>query len=186
VIYAVRDGLHAISPSGTRLFRAVDGDGQSPPPVVANGNVYVGSGNALVAVEAGSGKRRWELRLGTRRPQASPAVRADGVVYFLDGGSLYQLDPVFGTGALPNALALPRPFTPSVDGHGWAFLVDPDGPEFPLLATYEGGAFSSSSWALESGHEVVGFSFAPDGTVFAATGSSTAADGQLLAIPPVP
>ena len=62
ILYAVRDGLHAISPGGARLWRSDDGDALSPPPIVAAGKVFVGSGTKMVPSmrprENGAGRAR--------------------------------------------------------------------------------------------------------------------------------
>lgn len=51
MIYALRDGLRAISPAGALLWVSQWGDLLAPPPVVANGKVYVGSASLIVAVK---------------------------------------------------------------------------------------------------------------------------------------
>ncbi|MFI2778768.1 protein kinase domain-containing protein [Streptomyces sp. ALB3] len=76
------DGDARISPSGQFFM-----PGGSTLPLVHEDSVYFATGNRLLAVDAGTGGTRWEVRAGgAHMPQSSPQA-ADGLV-FAAGGDL--------------------------------------------------------------------------------------------------
>ncbi|MFE7776233.1 PQQ-binding-like beta-propeller repeat protein [Streptomyces sp. NPDC057445] len=81
---------------GQQLWVFPTGKTVNSTPAIADGVVYVGSGNGtLYAVDSGTGKERWTFRTG-EMIESSPAV-ADGTVYVGSGdGNLYAVDA--GTG----------------------------------------------------------------------------------------
>ena len=64
-------------------------------PVIAAGTVYLPGGDALHAVDAASGERRWRYAVGTSEGVSTPAVR-DGVVYAC-AKNVHALDAPDGT-----------------------------------------------------------------------------------------
>ncbi|MCL6731009.1 PQQ-binding-like beta-propeller repeat protein [Streptomyces neyagawaensis] len=81
---------------GQRLWTFSTGKTVNSTPAVADGVVYIGSGDQrLYALDAATGKKRWAFETGDR-VQSSPAV-VDGVVYVGSGdGLLYAVDAVTG------------------------------------------------------------------------------------------
>jgi outer membrane protein assembly factor BamB len=86
-------GLTALSTDGRHQWTLEAGkvDGS---PTVADGTVYAGSANGLLAVDATEGDRRWTFERNAL--SASPAL-ADGTVYVgTREGNLHALDPSSG------------------------------------------------------------------------------------------
>ncbi len=187
VIYAVRNGLHAISPSGVRLWLAPQGDVMAPPPVVAGGKIYIGSGNSLVALRADTHQVAWSSPLTTPALRASPAVDKNGLLYFFDGKILEWISGEDGVLNLPtNDLGVTRPFQPMVDGRGNVYVAEQD-MDGVIVTTRRGTSPTSESWSLGLGDDVqpIGFAIGNDGTVFLSAASpSNTARGFVIAIAP--
>jgi len=73
----------------------IDGDGEPKSPTVSDGVVYFGGGNKLYALDAQSGRKRWDFQT-SGQIFSCPAV-SDGVVYFgCNDGFLYAVDSTSG------------------------------------------------------------------------------------------
>jgi outer membrane protein assembly factor BamB len=106
--------------------------GQSSP-AVANGAVFIGSGNSVYALDATSGTLQWSYATGSTI-ESSPAV-ANGSVYIgSDDGNLYSLNA--STGALQ-----------------WSYAAGSNAyycsPAVANGVVY-GGAYNSSVYALDA------------------------------------
>jgi outer membrane protein assembly factor BamB len=103
-IYAIADGLYALSPDGTLKWKFSPGHTHcaAAPAVGADGTVYFGChDDALYAIDA-QGQKRWEFR-AQDDIDSPPAVGADGTIYFgSDDKKLYALT---SAGVLKWALA---------------------------------------------------------------------------------
>ncbi len=186
VIYAVRKGLHALSPDGVALWVVPWGDFLSPPPVLVDGKVYIGSGSDLVAVRTSDHGVAWK-RAVTSRLRASPSIDAQGRLYYVSGTELEWVSPVDGVGTLPlNDLGISRPFQAAVDGRGRAYLATRMGADGTLLTTFDKAAEKSETWTLSLGDgEPLGMAFGRDGTVFVSVSSPTSSEpGYVIAIRP--
>jgi outer membrane protein assembly factor BamB len=90
--------LYAIDArDGTERWRFRGDSGTFSPPVVADGTVYVASGETLHAVDPETGRERWYLRLGG---EVRSALRvAAGTVYgCTDDGTVLAVDAATGRG----------------------------------------------------------------------------------------
>jgi len=87
--------LYAVNRSGTRKW--VFGVGyaaQLAPAIAASGTIYISAGENLYAVNS-SGTLRWKFADGVPRSiWSSPAISADGAVYFGSlNGNVYAVGP---------------------------------------------------------------------------------------------
>jgi outer membrane protein assembly factor BamB/lysophospholipase L1-like esterase len=178
------------SPSGNRTGRlyALDaGSGSehwvyegkpiSGSPAVANGLVYVGAGEDIVAVEASSGTERW--RVSTPLPiNSSPAVvgntvfvAANNDFYALDAvsGGLRWRSPVGNVDFSSPAIAAGMAYVGGRDGGIWAF----DATTGEFRWRFSTGANIESSPAVGNGVVTIG---GGNGTVYAVNADS----GKLL------
>jgi outer membrane protein assembly factor BamB len=107
---AVADGVVYARPNGkTGPYRidadtgenlgAVDVDGYTGPPVVANGTVFFSmlpdleSDDRIYAVSADSLEQRWQTTVPTQTPIQSPPIVLEDLVAYGTAGTLYVLDP---------------------------------------------------------------------------------------------
>lgn len=186
VIYAVRSGLHAIAPDGMGLWVAPVGDLLAPPPVLADGKIYVASGSDLVAVRTSDHGVAWR-RPVTSRLRASPAIDANGRLYYFSGTELEWVEPVEGLGSpVPVELGITRPFQPAIDGRNYAYLATRANSDVGSVATFRSAVEQSDSWTISFGDlEPLGFAFGRDGTVFFSASSPTNSEaGYVIAIRP--
>lgn len=186
VIYAVRTGLHAIAPNGVGLWIAPVGDLLAPPPVLADGKLFVGSGTDLVAVRTSDHGVAWK-RSVTNRLRASPAIDTNGRLYYFSGTFLEWVEPVEGLGSPTQIeVGITRSFQPAVDGRNHAYLASRTDADLSSVVTFRNAIEQSDSWTLSQGDlEPLGFAFGRDGTVFYSASSPTNTEaGYVIAIRP--
>jgi outer membrane protein assembly factor BamB len=128
-IYFAADGLYALKPDGSLLWKFSPGPTHcaSSPAVGTDGTVYVGcQDDALYAVDRLTGIKRWEFRAGDDIDGA-PLVTADGTVWFgSDDHKLYAVGP---GGALRFAVATAGPVrsSPAQGPNGTVYVGSFDG-----------------------------------------------------------
>jgi outer membrane protein assembly factor BamB len=69
------------APAASAWRTDVDGIYTMPGPVVADGAVYVGSGESAYGADAATGDTRWSVDLGGLTHYFSPSVTSDGVLF---------------------------------------------------------------------------------------------------------
>lgn len=102
-IYVLGDGLFAINPGGSIRWRFHTGtSGYRTTPILgADGNVYLGSGPTVTALDA-RGKLLWDYQPGGGavvsdvRVRSSPAIGVDGTIIatsvsYMDGGTIHGI-----------------------------------------------------------------------------------------------
>ena len=95
------DGLYAIDPNGTVLWRALQGREVWPSTVTADGTILVQAGGNVVAIDA-SGRTRWRTDFGDFIV-TELAVGPDGTIFFATGFGYIALN-----GARPAQPSWPR------------------------------------------------------------------------------
>lgn len=165
IIYAVREGTHAIDPNGKRVWHEpAYGDVLSPPPVVADKRIFVGSADRFVALSTDDRAKLWD---NGGRLRASPAVAKSGVTFVSEGTLL--LASVDSGDYLPPSptIAITRAFTPAIDGRDHVYVASADGLDFPVALRFKGTVEQEGQWTL--GEEPVGFALGKDGALYIAT-----------------
>lgn len=137
-LYTGGDGIYAIRPDGTVLWKYLTGGHvSSAPALLPDGTVVAGCQDNLLYAIAPDGTKRWDFRAGDDI-ESSPAVGDDGTVYVgADDQKLYAINP---QGALV-----------------WAFSATDDiraSPAIGVDGTIYVGAFDSLFYAVR-----------PDGTL---------------------
>ncbi len=90
--------IHAVSPDGSELWHYSTGELPTSSPIIGpDGTIYsTFTGGRAIALTA-SGQPRWNYQIDGELPPdvvvTSPALAADGTLYFGAGSSLFALDP---------------------------------------------------------------------------------------------
>ncbi len=166
----VENRVHAVNPNGTvKWTRAISSGASfdvSSPAVGPDGTVYIGGGDGLFyALNAATGVRKWRF-IATTALGASPAIAADGTIYFHDDAKLYALTD--------NTTAAVSKWTFALNGTSYASpALAPDGTIY--LGT-TGGTFyaltpaGAQKWTFTADDDVyTTAAIGGDGTIYFGT-----------------
>jgi len=163
-IYGASYYLYSIYPNGTEKWRYYLGEIESTPAIDENGVIYVGTiwgmPNYLHAIYSNNGTQKWAYYVGNDI-DSSPAIGADGAIYFGDwSGYVHAVNPdgtqkwVYHTGNVITS-------SPAIGNDGTIYIGSHDDNVYAfnwngtVKWQYRTGAWVHSSPAI-----------GPDGTVY--------------------
>ena len=150
--------------TGARLWHALLPGYAVSSPAVAGGVVYLGTDHTdvgdLLAFNAVTGKRVWDIQDSNGAVDAAPAV-ANGVVYWAASGSVYATDAATATNLWSfNLSPMEMPSDPAV-ADGVVYFGAGDGNVYALNA-----ATGSQLWDFSTGSEIQSSPAVADGRVY--------------------
>ncbi|HEY4674479.1 MAG TPA: PQQ-binding-like beta-propeller repeat protein [Candidatus Bathyarchaeia archaeon] len=160
------NGLHALKPDGTLLWKCPVAITVSSPAVGPSGIIYVGSLDGQLYAISHSGEIIWTYGTDASWVSVSPAIDADGVIYFAgyENGKFYAVNP---NGALKWSYSITGTYFDS------SAVIDTDNTVYvgggtSLYAFYPNGTLK---WTFPTEGTVgLGAAIGADGTVYFGSG----------------
>lgn len=117
-LYAVNNGVQV----WTNLLTNATDNGAASPIVGADGNIYVGAGRTLYAVNAnGATLRKWQMPATI---YASPAISSNGMIYIGNSNRLYSFNSASGITNWNRPVVSTITSSPAIDNNGNIYVAD--------------------------------------------------------------
>jgi outer membrane protein assembly factor BamB len=152
----------------------------SSPAVGADGTIYVGAGESLVALEPTAGTEKWRF-LTAGDVESSPTLAPDGTLYVgADDAKVYALDSQ--TGAFKWSFSFPEGSTtdssPALGADGTVYIGSDEG----MLVALQGNN-GRLKWTFTAAGEIRGApAIGSDGTVYVSVVGPAESETQTYAI----
>jgi outer membrane protein assembly factor BamB len=164
MIYGASNYMYSIYPNGTEKWRYYVGVIESTPAIDENGILYIGTiwgmPNYLHAIYSNNGTQKWTYLVGNHIT-SSPAIGADGTIYFGDwNGYVHAVNPdgtqkwIYHTGNVITS-------SPAIGNDGTIYIGSHDDN---VYAFYPNG---TAKWRFQTGAWVHSSpTIGPDGTIY--------------------